>query len=180
MCPVYHLQRNFVFDCDLLIATIEQHKSGSSNATKAPSYGYGNSYASSYGGGYRGRGRGRGGVVGGTGPHKQYVRPGLATSSSSSTGGGAKGKENTIDPSSSSIGAPKGVDGPSQSGEGSTSVVGGRKEVVIGGVAFEASKRSLVRKDREFLSLNLSFSTSKFGQWTYHYFCSGKAETEDR
>jgi len=79
-------------------------------------------------GGYRGRGRRRG-LGGDTRPHKQYVRPGLVDSAV-----GRKGKENT------------GVN--TGAGEGKV-----KKEVIIGGVAFEASKRSLVRKDGEVSSL---------------------------
>lgn len=73
------------------------------------------------------------------GPHKQYVRPGLTPSVSS------KGKENdgtsagTVE---SSMGAEVGS-GKENEEDGA----GGRKEVIIGGVAFEASHRSLVRKD---------------------------------
>jgi len=81
------------------------------------------------------------------------VRPGLVTTNN--TGGGsantanAKGKENAVT-APSSIGTLKDADGASQSGSGSGeggTGVGGRKEVVIGGVTFETSKRSLVRKD---------------------------------
>lgn len=103
-----------------LQATINQHKSG--RGTESPIHSV---YATGGYGRYRGRGRGRG-MGGGTGPHKQYVRPGLVDSAVS-----RKGKENA--------GVSTGV------GEGKV-----KKEVIIGGVAFEASKRSLVRKDGEF------------------------------
>lgn len=107
-----------------LQATIDRHKSGQSTESA--------NYSAHTGGGYgysRGRGRGRGG---GTGPHKQYVRPGLVNS-------GGKGKENA--------GVDAGATAANVSGE---KVKGGRKEVIIGGVAFEASRRSLVRKDGGF------------------------------
>lgn len=76
----------------------------------------------------------------GAGPHKQYVRPGLVTSNNAS----GKGKENAGASIANVVGTSKDADGGSGSGEEKTSE---RKEVIIGGVAFEASKRSLVRKD---------------------------------
>jgi len=102
-----------------LQATINQHKSGW--GTESPIH---SAHATGGYSRYRGRGRGRG-MGGGTRPHKQYVRPGLADSAVN-----RKGKENA--------GVSPGA------GEGKV-----KKEVIIGGVAFEASKRSLVRKDGE-------------------------------
>lgn len=83
-----------------------------------------------------------------SGPHKQYVRPGLA--SASSTGAG-KGKENAV--ASVSVGGGESGTGGESEEKVEEAVGGGRKEVIIGGVAFEASKRSLVRKDCMFLEL---------------------------
>ncbi|KAF5362503.1 hypothetical protein D9756_002291 [Leucocoprinus leucothites] len=123
-----------------LTATINQHKSG--QLPKPPSSSY-NPY--SYGG-YRGRGRGRGGAMmggSGSGPHKQYVRPGLVAANST----GGKGKENASAGGGATAGEASAGVGASEGGEEKAQAGGGRKEVVIGGVAFEASKRSLVRKD---------------------------------
>jgi hypothetical protein len=87
------------------------------------------------------------------GPHKQYVRPGLNNSATSVSN---KGKENagtftgTIESSS------KGTEVGSGE-EKEKDVAGGRKEVIIGGVAFEASHRSLVRKDCKYPTVRVFF-----------------------
>ncbi|KAF9454271.1 hypothetical protein P691DRAFT_642080, partial [Macrolepiota fuliginosa MF-IS2] len=134
-----------------LTATINQHKYGSSyNNNKPPSHASHGGYAGGSGYRGRGRGRGRGGMAGNAGPHKQYVRPRLVSESAGGSTNG-KEKENTTTATTATAtegaapvaGTAKGTDGEEKVKGGA----GGRKEVIIGGVAFEASKRSLVRKD---------------------------------
>lgn len=137
-------------------ATINQHKYGQSDyysSSGKPPTSYGSSYNGNYGGGYYGgyRGRGRGRGVVSSGPHKQYVRPGLVSAGSSSSADAVgKGKEKAA----AVVGVSESGAGTSGESEEKVKAVGvGKKEVIIGGVAFEASKRSLVRKDCTFFLL---------------------------
>jgi hypothetical protein len=70
------------------------------------------------------------------------VRPGLVAATSADSAS-AKGKENAV--ATSAVEA--GDTGAGAEDRGETGKTKGRKEIIIGGVAFEASKRSLVRKD---------------------------------
>ncbi|KAF6761703.1 CCCH zinc finger protein [Ephemerocybe angulata] len=135
-----------------LTATINQHKSTASSSGysgHAPSdrgrggyrgYGYNNSH-SSYNShsGYNSGNRWM---------NNKYVRPGLETASTSivSTSGDASSSKA---PAAAVTGAStsSGTAAVTQTSTTSTTSVDGKKEVVIGGVAFESSARSLVRKD---------------------------------
>lgn len=122
-------------------------------------------------------------MVGGAGPHKQYVRPGLVTSNSAGAGANGKGKE-TAATAAPAAGTPDSAGNASDTGSGSgeekvkgdvvAASAGGRKEVIIGGVAFEASKRSLVRKDCE------SLCTLLIKRSITHALLSGETENEGK
>ncbi|KAF8159511.1 hypothetical protein B0H34DRAFT_655761 [Crassisporium funariophilum] len=107
-----------------LTATINQHKQYNKNESWNTG-GYGSSYPTYQRGG---RGRGNAYVNSNYKPANKYIRPGLNVTSVP-----------TVATAASTPGA-----GPSSV---SASLGAQKKEVVLGGVAFESSARSLVRKD---------------------------------
>ncbi|EAU90465.2 CCCH zinc finger protein [Coprinopsis cinerea okayama7 len=145
-----------------LTATINQHKT--TNTTYSGGYGgypgrgrgggYRGGYYSSYGGYNSYPAAGRGGTP--RFANNKYVRPGLQTSTSTTTvpttsASATASTSKTSVPSSSTFDFKSGSTSASststQPSTSSTVSAAGTKDVVIGGVAFESSARSLVRKD---------------------------------
>jgi hypothetical protein len=130
-----------------IAATINQHKaSQSSQGYQAPWNGNGYRSSNQYYPPYQHGGRTNAYVNPAYKPSNKYIRPGLPTAEPSKPSATSAVRPSintapntgasTISPGSSSLSTPI--------------EPGVTKEVVIGGVAFESSTRSLVRKDRKF------------------------------